>query len=193
MSVAVCGFNFRAVWLQIEDGGNIDVLCENSMDAILAQLYERRPKAVIVDSVQTVSLSSVAGGNGSVSQVRASSVALLLLLLLLLLTESLRQSHAHGFTLGFHAISIVHSSVSGSLVQVRECAKALVTVCKQTLGIPAFLVGHVTKGGDIAGPKTLEHIVDTTLYLEGEEGSSCRLLRANKNRSATCHIAMLRA
>ena len=69
-------------------------------------------------------------------------------------------------------------------MQVRECAKALVAVCKQTLGIPVFLVGHVTKGGDIAGPKTLEHIVDTVLYLEGEETSSCRVLRTSKNRCA---------
>ena len=69
-------------------------------------------------------------------------------------------------------------------MQVRECAKALVTVCKQTLGVPVFLVGHITKGGDLAGPKTLEHIVDTTLYLEGEESSACRILRANKNRCA---------
>jgi hypothetical protein len=69
-------------------------------------------------------------------------------------------------------------------MQVRECAKALVMACKQTLGIPVFLVGHVTKGGDLAGPKTLEHIVDTTLYLEGEEGTSCRILRCSKNRFA---------
>jgi DNA repair protein RadA/Sms len=72
-------------------------------------------------------------------------------------------------------------------MQVRECAKALVMVCKQTLGIPVFLVGHVTKGGDLAGPKTLEHIVDTTLYLEGEEGSPCRILRSSKNRFGLVH------
>ena len=68
------------------------------------------------------------------------------------------------------------------MLQVRECAKALVIVCKQTLGIPVFLVGHITKGGDLAGPKTLEHIVDATLYLEGEDSSACRVLRVNKNR-----------
>lgn len=77
---------------------------------------------------------------------------------------------------------MAHALAIGEAVQVRECAKALVTVCKQTLGSPVFLVGHVTKGGDLAGPKTLEHIVDTTLYLEGEESSPCRILRANKNR-----------
>lgn len=57
----------------------------------------------------------------------------------------------------------------------------LVPLCKKSL-IPIFVVGHVTKGGDIAGPKTLEHIVDTVLYLEGEEQSRCRILRATKNR-----------
>ena len=48
--------------------------------------------------------------------------------------------------------------------------------------IPIFIVGHVTKSGDVAGPKVLEHIVDTTLYMEGEHGQSFRLLRVNKNR-----------
>jgi predicted ATP-dependent serine protease len=111
------------------------------MDAILQMLHELHPKAVILDSIQTVSMAETSGSNGSVSQ-------------------------------------------------VRECTKALVTVCKQTLGIPVFLVGHVTKQGDIAGPKTLEHIVDTVLYLEGEEGSQLRLLRANKNRY-TCNTGIM--
>lgn len=48
--------------------------------------------------------------------------------------------------------------------------------------IPIFVVGHVTKAGEVAGPKVLEHIVDTTLYMEGEHGQTFRLLRVNKNR-----------
>lgn len=52
----------------------------------------------------------------------------------------------------------------------------------KNLKIPIFLVGHVTKSGEVAGPKALEHIVDTTLYMEGEHGQSFRLLRVNKNR-----------
>ena len=48
--------------------------------------------------------------------------------------------------------------------------------------IPIFVVGHVTKSGEVAGPKVLEHIVDTTLYMEGEHGQTFRLLRVNKNR-----------
>lgn len=65
--------------------------------------------------------------------------------------------------------------------QVRECTTALLHMAKN-LKIPIFLVGHVTKSGEVAGPKALEHIVDTTLYMEGEHGQSFRLLRVNKNR-----------
>jgi DNA repair protein RadA/Sms len=65
--------------------------------------------------------------------------------------------------------------------QVRECAARLQRFAKQT-GTAVFLVGHVTKGGGIAGPKTLEHIVDTVLYFEGEGGLDHRVLRATKNR-----------
>ena len=53
--------------------------------------------------------------------------------------------------------------------------------CKSE-GVAGFLIGHVTKGGDLAGPKMLEHLVDTVLYLEGEDQSPCRILRTTKNR-----------
>jgi DNA repair protein RadA/Sms len=69
----------------------------------------------------------------------------------------------------------------GNVGQVRECAARLQRFAKQT-GTAVFLVGHVTKGGGIAGPKTLEHIVDTVLYFEGEPGADHRVLRATKNR-----------
>jgi len=69
----------------------------------------------------------------------------------------------------------------GNVGQVRECAARLQRFAKQT-GTAVFLVGHVTKGGGIAGPKTLEHIVDTVLYFEGEGGVDHRVLRATKNR-----------
>jgi DNA repair protein RadA/Sms len=69
----------------------------------------------------------------------------------------------------------------GNVGQVRECAARLMRLAKQT-GITVFVVGHVTKGGGIAGPKTLEHIVDTVLYFEGEGTSDHRILRATKNR-----------
>lgn len=72
-------------------------------------------------------------------------------------------------------------SAPGSVGQVREVSARLLTWAKRT-GIPVFLVGHVTKEGAIAGPKVLEHIVDTVLYFEGERSHAFRILRAVKNR-----------
>jgi DNA repair protein RadA/Sms len=69
----------------------------------------------------------------------------------------------------------------GNVGQVRECAARLMRFAKET-GTATFVVGHVTKGGGIAGPKTLEHIVDTVLYFEGESTVDHRILRATKNR-----------
>jgi len=70
---------------------------------------------------------------------------------------------------------------AGSVTQVRESAARLMRLAKET-GTPVFLVGHVTKDGSIAGPRVLEHIVDTVLYLEGERRQELRILRATKNR-----------
>ena len=72
-------------------------------------------------------------------------------------------------------------SAPGSVTQVRECAARLVYWAKES-GIPVFLVGHVTKEGTVAGPRVLEHLVDTVLYLEGERHHHFRILRAAKNR-----------
>lgn len=69
----------------------------------------------------------------------------------------------------------------GSVSQVRECATALLHAAKTT-GMPVFIVGHVTKSGDIAGPRVLEHIVDVVLYLEGDADRAVRILRGHKNR-----------
>jgi DNA repair protein RadA/Sms len=69
----------------------------------------------------------------------------------------------------------------GNVGQVRECAARLMRFAKES-GTAVFVVGHVTKGGGIAGPKTLEHIVDTVLYFEGEGALDHRILRATKNR-----------
>jgi len=73
------------------------------------------------------------------------------------------------------------SSIAGSVGQVRECAHRLQQLAKST-HLPIFLVGHVTKDGTVAGPKTLEHLVDVVLSLEGESSSNFRVLRASKNR-----------
>jgi DNA repair protein RadA/Sms len=73
------------------------------------------------------------------------------------------------------------TSAPGSVAQVRECAAQLTRIAKQR-GIVVVFVGHVTKEGAIAGPRVLEHIVDTVLYFEGDPHSSFRLVRAMKNR-----------
>ena len=72
-------------------------------------------------------------------------------------------------------------SAPGSVSQVRECSVELLRLAK-TNGIAAFVVGHVTKDGTLAGPRVLEHIVDTVLYFEGERNAQFRVLRAVKNR-----------
>lgn len=73
------------------------------------------------------------------------------------------------------------TSAPGSVAQVRECAAHLTRVAKST-GVTVILVGHVTKEGSLAGPRILEHMVDTVLYFEGETHSNFRLIRAIKNR-----------
>eukprot|EP00898_Chlorokybus_atmophyticus_P005373 jgi/Chlat1/5837/Chrsp4S06356 len=105
---------------------------ETNVELILEAIQRMQPRAVVIDSIQTVYLDEVTGSAGSVSQ-------------------------------------------------VRECATALLHAAKRQ-GPPIFLIGHVTKTGDIAGPRVLEHIVDVVLYMEGEDGKSHRLLRAVKNR-----------
>ncbi len=73
------------------------------------------------------------------------------------------------------------SSAPGSVSQVRESTSVLMRIAKQ-LGISVFIVGHVTKEGTVAGPRVLEHMVDTVLYFEGDRHASYRILRAVKNR-----------
>ncbi len=72
-------------------------------------------------------------------------------------------------------------SAPGTVAQVRECAAQLTRFAKSQ-GVALFLVGHVTKEGSLAGPRVLEHMVDTVLYFEGEQGSAFRMVRAFKNR-----------
>lgn len=81
-------------------------------------------------------------------------------------------------------------SGAGSVTQVRECASRLRELAKSS-GVAVFLIGHVTKEGTIAGPRVLEHIVDTVLYLEGDRFQSYRLLRSVKNRfGATSEVGV---
>jgi DNA repair protein RadA/Sms len=122
----------RAERLGSQEAGEIYVLAESNLEAILAAVAEVRPTDVIVDSVQTT------------------------------FSEAL-------------------DSAPGSISQVRHVAAQLLALAK-TEQIPVFLIGHVTKDGSIAGPKALEHIVDTVLYFEGERHHNHRIVRAVKNR-----------
>ncbi|KAL1213813.1 hypothetical protein V5N11_009990 [Cardamine amara subsp. amara] len=104
----------------------------SDLQDILNKAHRLSPRALIIDSIQTVYLKDVTGS-------------------------------------------------AGGLTQVKECTSTLLRFAKKS-NVPVFLVGHVTKAGDIAGPRVLEHIVDVVLYLEGEESSAYRLLRSVKNR-----------
>ncbi len=97
----------------------------------------------------------------------------------LLIVDSIQTTYTEG-----------KASAAGSVSQVRECASQLRELAKSS-GITVFLVGHVTKEGVIAGPRVLEHIVDTVLYLEGDRFQAYRLLRSVKNRfGATSEVGV---
>jgi DNA repair protein RadA/Sms len=97
----------------------------------------------------------------------------------LVIVDSIQTTYAEDLT-----------SSAGSVSQVRECASRLQEVAKSS-GVTVFLVGHVTKEGAIAGPRVLEHIVDTVLYLEGDPFHRYRLLRSVKNRfGATSEVGV---
>jgi DNA repair protein RadA/Sms len=115
-----------------ERAGDVELLAETQLETILATAAAMEPRALFVDSIQTVFTAELEGAPGNVGQ-------------------------------------------------VRECAARLMRFAKES-GAAVFVVGHVTKGGGIAGPKTLEHIVDTVLYFEGEGTLDQRVLRATKNR-----------
>src|SRR6185295_11225433 len=96
-------------------------------------------------------------------------------------------AHAHATQPAILAVDSIQTaytaaldSIPGSLAQVRECASRMMQYAK-TSGVPTIIVGHVTKDGGLAGPKTLEHLVDVVLQLEGD-GGPYRILRAHKNR-----------
>jgi DNA repair protein RadA/Sms len=134
--VYVCGeesaaqTKLRAARLGASD--ELLLFAETDLDAILGALESLRPRALVIDSIQTMALPQV-------------------------------------------------ESPAGSVTQVRDCAAALMAFAKRT-DCATFVVGHVTKDGAIAGPRLLEHLVDTVLYFEGESGAEHRIVRAHKNR-----------
>jgi len=123
--------NLRAHRLKIANE-HIWLACTNEADQILEQMNQLDADIAIIDSIQSVGLSSV-------------------------------------------------EAIPGSLSQLRECCSQFIRLAKQK-SLPIFLVGHVTKDGLVAGPKIIEHMVDTVLYFEGEATNQYKLLRAVKNR-----------
>jgi DNA repair protein RadA/Sms len=111
---------------------DLAVVTENDLDSILALAADRKATLLVVDSIQTVALSSI-------------------------------------------------TTSAGAVGQLRECTAALVRFAKSS-GTAVMLIGHVTKEGTIAGPRMLEHLVDTVLYFESEASSRFRIVRATKNR-----------
>jgi len=106
-----------------------------------------------------------------------------------------REAHPGPVVVIADSIQTLHSSeidaFPGSVSQIRYCGGVLANFARST-GCPVFLVGHVTKSGDLAGPKLLEHMVDTVLYFEGDGGGAVRMVRAVKNRfGATGELAVL--
>lgn len=110
----------------------LELLCETNLDLVRGVIMERRPRVVVIDSIQTMFDENVASAPGSVSQ-------------------------------------------------VREATSVLMRLAKEQ-GIAIFVVGHVTKEGVVAGPRVLEHMVDTVLYFEGDRHATYRILRGVKNR-----------
>ena len=111
---------------------SLELFCETNLADISSVLRRKKPRVVIIDSIQTMYSEEVSSAPGSVSQVRQATSLLL------------------------------------------QLAKSL--------GITIFIVGHVTKEGVVAGPRVLEHMVDTVLYFEGDRHAAYRILRSVKNR-----------
>lgn len=112
--------------------GGVMLIDEPDVASWINVLEEQKPAFVIIDSIQTIYDSTIAGA-------------------------------------------------PGSIIQIKHCANKIIRIAKK-LSIATVLVGHVTKEGEVAGPKTLEHMVDGVFYLEGEKVQNERFLRSNKNR-----------
>ena len=134
------------------------LLSETNLNLILDHIEQMKPALVVIDSIQTVYLSRKERNAGD-------------------------DEVTYGFGVGSwdDGLGAEMTAAAGSVTQVRECAATLMRLAKKQ-SIPIFLVGHVTKEGNIAGPRVLEHMVDTVLYLEGDRFHQYRLLRGVKNR-----------
>jgi len=147
---------------------------------VLQCLAERDMKVLYVSGEESAKQIKLRG-----SRVGASSTNLLVLVEIALsnIIQQIKELSPHVVVID--SIQTVYSSAlssaPGSVGQVRETSGTLILLSKKT-GIPVFLIGHVTKDGSIAGPKVLEHMVDTVLYFEGDGGHTYRIIRTMKNR-----------
>lgn len=134
------------------------LLSETNLNVILDHIEQMKPSLIVIDSIQTVYLSRKERNAGD-------------------------DDLSFGFSLSNwdDGLGAEMTAAAGSVTQVRECAATLMRLAKKQ-SVPIFLVGHVTKEGNIAGPRVLEHMVDTVLYLEGDRFHQYRLLRGVKNR-----------
>ena len=161
-------------------GGDPGIGKSTLMLQILHRLAEGKHKVLYIsgeESLEQIKLRSDRLGTGSddlwvVSEVALESIRAVAdeMVPNAMVVDSIQTVFTHELT-----------SAPGSVSQVREATMHLMHLAKRT-GIPIFLVGHVTKDGAIAGPRLLEHMVDTVLYFEGEQNNIFRILRAVKNR-----------
>ena len=179
----------RAARLGLGAAPNVLLLAATRVEEILQHIVALDPVAVVVDSIQTVYLDGAPGSAGSVTQVRECAAALLRVAKDVgggtrrrrrKATERPKRSRNRPEESNESEFDFDDDYDDGS--GGGDDGGEDVVTASSTSGPAIFLVGHVTKSGDVAGPRVLEHIVDAVLYLEGERGGELRLLRAVKNR-----------
>ncbi|MBR0272704.1 MAG: DNA repair protein RadA [Bacteroidaceae bacterium] len=138
----------------INHQSSIKVVCDTSLENIFQYIEAEQPDLVIIDSIQTIATESVESSPGSLSQIRECAAALLKYV------KGAQSPLSHGRGAGGEAIG-------------GEAVGAIPSI---------ILIGHITKEGTLAGPKVLEHIVDTVLQFEGDQHYLYRILRSQKNR-----------
>lgn len=175
----------RAARLGLGAAPNVLLLAATRVEEILRHVVELDPVAVVVDSIQTVYLDGAPGSAGSVTQVRECAAALLRVAKDV--GGATRRNNGRSGRRGSEKVKKPRSEESNESefdddFDSDDDDDDISSSSSSSSGPAIFLVGHVTKSGDVAGPRVLEHIVDAVLYLEGERGGELRLLRAVKNR-----------
>ena len=147
----------RADRLGLQAGNSLFILCETSLEQIFLQIEALQPDLVVIDSIQTIQTESVDSSPGSLTQIRECAAALL----------------KYAKTTGQRLQSGTPSNEGEPEQSQSEGGSG---------GVSILLIGHINKEGSLAGPKVLEHIVDTVLQFEGDQHYLYRILRSIKNR-----------